>query len=432
MPAKQYVFESGGPERLEIAWEGSWKNVAVSLDGRLLGSFENQKELKEGQEFHLEDGSTLRVQLVQVVLFPELQISRDGDPLPGSAADPAQRLAAAYGMIFFIAAFNAALGLLAGALQIGFLQSLGLGFESLLSGAAYGVLGVFVRRRSTIALALAVAMFILDGIVFFAMAAKAGGTPPVGGVIARIFFLIPMVRGFGALTALREAEAAPRKAPLRTPATPRAAQAAPSTTPAAAPPPVRVLTGEMERRRLELSQKTQPRAAPARPAGPRPAGHQGRISLKTEPISADAAAASLRFVARRCEIGAQGLRATYPDGKGREIAWVELAALVVRQLPPDPPWDAQILLDAVPVAAAGAAGIPIRVFSTTLVNYGAIPGGSSTTSRLENVRRLAAHIASQNPSATVDVETAAFLGGDKVPARFANMTEFTEYDARYG
>jgi hypothetical protein len=72
----------------------------------------------------------------------------------------------------------------------------------------------------------------------------------------------------------------------------------------------------------------------------------------------------------------------------------------------------------------------LRIFSTTIVNYGAIPGGAST-SRLENTRRLAAHIAAQSPSLALDPETAAFIKEGKPPARFVNMTHFTEYDVRY-
>jgi len=63
MPTKRFPLEPGGPDRLEIEWEGSFKNFTVSLDGVVLGSFEDYKALKAGRSFPLEEGSVVRVQL---------------------------------------------------------------------------------------------------------------------------------------------------------------------------------------------------------------------------------------------------------------------------------------------------------------------------------------------------------------------------------
>lgn len=437
MPTKRYALEAGGGERVEVSWSGIWKNAAVTLDGRLLGTFADQKELKAGQEFRLEDGSALHVQLVQAGFATELRLSRDGEPLPGSAADPAQRLATAYGVIFFIAGLSAVLGLVAGVFRIQFLLSIGVGFASLFSAAIYGVLGWFVKQRSRVALGIAIAVFIVDGALSLVTVAKAGGTPPIGGIIMRVFFLLMMFQGFPAIRALEEVESAPvaaRRAPPRM-AQPAHRVGAPGPAPlagqapaATAAPVTRVLTGEAERRRLELSDKLQttpPAMAPAKllkpSAGNRPVAGWGR----------DVAAEALRFVAHKCEVRETGLHVTFTNLKVGDVAWNEIATIATRQLPSDPPWDSRILLDVVPLAAAGAAAAPVRVLSTTFVNYGALPGGAST-SRMENLRRLAAHIAERHPGLAIDPETAAFLEGGKAPARFASMAHFAEYDARFG
>jgi hypothetical protein len=63
-----------------------------------------------------------------------------------------------------------------------------------------------------------------------------------------------------------------------------------------------------------------------------------------------------------------------------------------------------------------------------VVNYAAIPGGEP---RRGWTRRLIAFLATA-PAAVLDEATQEFVRGPKVPQRFANMTQFIEYDATYG
>src|SRR5262245_48003697 len=138
---------------------------------------------------------------------------------------------------------------------------------------------------------------------------------------------------------------------------------------------------------------------------------------------------ALRFTAHKCEISDEGLRVTSGQGRTREVPWNEIGRLVVRQLPPDPPWDAGVLLDVVALAD-GVRWEPVRIFVTTFVNYGVLPGGSST-SRLENIRNLGRLLREKNPAVDVDPDTTAFLDGPAPPGRFANIPQFTEYDGHY-
>jgi hypothetical protein len=184
-----------------------WKNFTVRLDGRAVGAMANQKELRSGRQFPLEDGSTLKVQLVQNFRSTELQVLRNDRPLPGSASDPAQRLRNAAGIVFFVAGLNIVLGLIGVLFQSPFLQSLGLGVGSILFGGIFLLLGYFVQRRSMPALVIAVAVFALDGIVSVVTAAQQTGHPQTGGLVARVFLLISMCQGFGAIRALKEEEA---------------------------------------------------------------------------------------------------------------------------------------------------------------------------------------------------------------------------------
>ncbi len=204
MPKQVFAFERSGPKRLEVSWKGFWKNITIQLDGETIGTIPGQKQLAAGQEFQLQDGSTLKVQLVKKFATTELQVLRNGQPLPGSASDPEAKLKTAYGMVFFIAGLNIVLGLAAGIFQVEFLQSIGISFYSIIFGVVFLVLGYFVQRRSAVALVIAIAVFALDGILGLVTAISQGYDPNSGGIIARIFLLIPMIHGVGAIRAIKK------------------------------------------------------------------------------------------------------------------------------------------------------------------------------------------------------------------------------------
>jgi len=203
MPKQSFAFEAGGEKRLEVSWKGLYKDVTVSLDGNSIGVIPNQKALSAGQEFRLPDGSSIKVQLVSTLMSTELQVLRNGQPLPGSSSDPQTRFKTAYVMVYIVAGLNLVLGFVSFLFNVEFLQQVGIGFGSIIFGLVFLVLGFFVQRKSAIALILAIVIFALDGILGIVLAASQGYSPGVGGIIARIFLLIPMVQGVGAINALK-------------------------------------------------------------------------------------------------------------------------------------------------------------------------------------------------------------------------------------
>jgi hypothetical protein len=122
------------------------------------------------------------------------------------------------------------------------------------------------------------------------------------------------------------------------------------------------------------------------------------------------------------------LRITLPNGGIRSLPFAGIKAVVVRQLPLDPPWDGALILDVVPETDHGPE--PVRIFATTVVNYAAIPGGAST-SRLDNTRRFVTFLKEQCPAVVLDTSTEEFMRGPRGPLRFATMTQFIEYDIVY-
>lgn len=203
MPKLSYAFEAGGEKRLTLTWKGGYRNMTVTLDGSPLGVIADQKALRAGQEFRLMDGSILKVQLVNKISGSELQVLRNGQPLPGSSSDPQAKLKTAAYMVFFIAGLNLVLGILSVLLKSEFLQAAGIGIFSIIFGLVFLLLGFFVWRRSSVALILAIVIFALDGILGIVLAVSQGYTPATGGLLMRIVLLIPMIQGVGAIKALK-------------------------------------------------------------------------------------------------------------------------------------------------------------------------------------------------------------------------------------
>jgi hypothetical protein len=140
---------------------------------------------------------------------------------------------------------------------------------------------------------------------------------------------------------------------------------------------------------------------------------------------------NLRFVAYRCEISADHLKAIYQNATQKEFKWLELSSLIIRQFPFQEPWEGKLLLDIIPHVVAGEKVQPVRILSTTYVNYGSLPQGQAASTK-ENIRRLASYILSQNRSIFVDPGTDYFVHAGQPPVRFLSMSQFVEYDTRYG
>lgn len=206
MPTKRFALTEGGPKNLEVSWKGSWKNLTVKLADQTVLTVASAKELKDGRSVTLATGQELSVILKPVLIVPELQLTLDGEPVPGSAGDPKARLKTAYGIIFFVAGFSGLIGLVAELGKVQFLLQIGFGWSGIITGAIFGILGYFVMRRSLVALIIAIVLFAVDGIFTFSAAASQTGTPPIGAVLVRVFLLIGMIQGVPAIKQLKQRE----------------------------------------------------------------------------------------------------------------------------------------------------------------------------------------------------------------------------------
>ncbi|NEO85013.1 MAG: hypothetical protein F6J87_12285 [Spirulina sp. SIO3F2] len=77
----KYALRQGGPKRLYLTHEGKWQNTVLTIDDTTVGTFANQKALKKGDRFILQDDLVLDVKLLK----SGLRIRRNGKPIPGSS-----------------------------------------------------------------------------------------------------------------------------------------------------------------------------------------------------------------------------------------------------------------------------------------------------------------------------------------------------------
>lgn len=215
MPYKKYPLEPDGPRRLDISWASLSPKRTITLDGYPVGEIPNAKARRKGQTFTLPDGSTLQVKQASKFGISELQVSRNGVPLPGSDADPQHRLDITFRAIVWIAGLNIAVGivLFMGYASKGYYSNIGYNqydaFAAILTGLIYGGLSYFVHRRSMVALVITVIGFVIDSLGFLLV-----GLSPAY-LVGRLFLLLYILRGIGALRALKRAE--PPPPPVRKP-----------------------------------------------------------------------------------------------------------------------------------------------------------------------------------------------------------------------
>jgi hypothetical protein len=205
MPDQKFALEADGPKRLGIWWNSYFGKRTITLDGREIGEIANARELSKGKTFLLPDGSSVLIRQVTRWGIAELEVLRDGKPMPGSDGDAAKRLSNAVKTIYFIGGLNIVVG---GYLYLSsdyFVLNLD-GAAAAITGLIYVVLGHFVQKRSMIALGLTVIGFLIDSIGIMLL----GAYSPT--FMLRWFLLIPMLHGFGAIWALQKSDPANPKA----------------------------------------------------------------------------------------------------------------------------------------------------------------------------------------------------------------------------
>ncbi len=203
MTKQRLALEPGEPPRIELDWGTYMREFEVRFDGEEIGRIDGgQSVLREPHSFTLPDGSELTIQLKKSQMIDELEVLRDGQPLPGSASNPLTKLSAAIRSSFFWG-----VGSLIGGLIVVFTDS---GLATRLTFSPYSIgfgigmilLAVLLLRRSFPIAVLALTFFVLDWAVAAWWAQQQGINYNFLSTIAmlvRILSLLPLVQGVAML-----------------------------------------------------------------------------------------------------------------------------------------------------------------------------------------------------------------------------------------
>jgi hypothetical protein len=83
--SRSYALKRGGPERLELRWGPSFREVRVLFDGAEVATVVRKKIPRDGTKVTLPDGSVLALRLRGVL---GIELLRDEAHLPGSDLEP--------------------------------------------------------------------------------------------------------------------------------------------------------------------------------------------------------------------------------------------------------------------------------------------------------------------------------------------------------
>lgn len=202
----KYALEKGQPKRLGISFKGNWQEVKVFFDGEEIGAFRDAEHVRKGEEFALPDGSRLSVQLTGGKMFPMFKILKDGQPLTTMGPSAADRLKMTCNIMYIVAAANLFGGIMGLLGYTAAIMPASVAWYSVIIGVVFGVLAFFTKRKSVLALGIAVGLLVLGGIWVLVNFQNLSGWAWVG-LAFRLLFLFALLQGFGAIQTLKQEEA---------------------------------------------------------------------------------------------------------------------------------------------------------------------------------------------------------------------------------
>ena len=208
MPKQRLAFEQGGEPRLELEWGSYMRDFSVRLDGEEIGRIDGgQRVLKQPHNFVLPDGSKITIQLNQSMLIDELEVKRNGKPLPGSASNPRVKLSAGIRTAFFWGAGSVVMGLLIYFTNLDILRVLSFSQYSFVAGLLLMITAIGMARRSIPLTVFAIVLYLADWIGSAMITSSLGitfGFIGTIGMLARILSIVPLVQAIGATRLLRK------------------------------------------------------------------------------------------------------------------------------------------------------------------------------------------------------------------------------------
>lgn len=162
MPKRTVTLGPGDPKKAVLEWEAGWGSLRLMIGGAQYGEAIGKAELMTGHEWPLPDRSKLFVRLRSGLAGGGLEVKRTGTAKSHSGAT--RTLSYAFQIVLAVALLNIVLGSLSVMIQTGLAKSgknftpklveNGFGMSSIVVGAIYLFVAIFVRHGSAIAIGL--------------------------------------------------------------------------------------------------------------------------------------------------------------------------------------------------------------------------------------------------------------------------------------
>lgn len=197
MPQKKYPLYRNGPLRLKLSWKGQYRDLAVSLDNRKIGSINSPAELRSGCTFQLDQENLLFVRIVIRYWQPDLELFINGTAVPGSAADPRTGFKTSATAALCIGTFNLLAGIAATFFHAGFLLDLGVSLFSIPAGIIFILLSRYIYNEKKWAVHAVLFLFAADwGYSLWWILGNTESSPSMTANVLRMILLFGLWQGF--------------------------------------------------------------------------------------------------------------------------------------------------------------------------------------------------------------------------------------------
>lgn len=220
MGNKTYII-NGQQDKLKLSWGIFWSNMQVSINGAEVGFIPTRKELNEGRDFILQDGSKLTIRRYSswYQRRSELHVLLNDKPVKGSMADPYTRIRRIVYFMLIIGGISIISGLsnlsLAGLKDFDLDSTHGavyaamkpLAYVSLCIGTGFVLLALIVWRGSLYGMYAAMALLVISISLRIYIAVQIGQAFASPALLLRLFYLAILWKGVEAIKTIKAEEA---------------------------------------------------------------------------------------------------------------------------------------------------------------------------------------------------------------------------------
>jgi len=172
MGKRLFYFEvAGTTHRIKLQWKEHWCDITIDLDGKNIGEFYKKDFLLKGYDWSLDTETTLCFKLIPRFKTYDLQVTCNSDQIVQLLTDPEDIIKVSYSAVFTIAFLNLIIGIRSVIFPVNSFKGGNFSIGFLFFGYLLAILGIFIRKKSIVALIISIGVWLLDTIFFLVASA---------------------------------------------------------------------------------------------------------------------------------------------------------------------------------------------------------------------------------------------------------------------